>query len=263
MFARAFTSPVKRRLAVVALSSGGVAALVAILGVTLLAFHAHTAFGSSSGGGGCFSTSGPVCTFKDHTAFADFTSVSADGCLFTDAFVQPFDNLTSPGHNASQSVYVNINVWNYCSSGSGGTPAPSGSSSCGPGCGGGGLVYSVSDADPVTGIPSFTGTVQFTQLSSAAVNGTATMFDNFTGAQAFTTTINVAWHGYGPASTFIDNIHDRAPGFQMNTHSIGSSCGAEASGTITDQSGTNLATPATLNASLNNDSGGQVQMVRS
>jgi hypothetical protein len=262
MFTRTFTLFGKRRLAMVALSSLGVAALVAALGVTVLALNAHPAAASSTGGGGCFSTSGPVCNFQDHTAYADFGSVSADGCLFTDAFVQPFENLTSLGHTASQSVYVNINVWNNCASA---PSAPSGASGCGGGCGGGGgLVYSVSDADPFTGIPSFTGTVQFgSQLSSAAVNGTATMFDNFTGAQVFTSTINVSWRGYGPSSTFIDSSHYRAPGFLMNTHSHGTSSAAEASGTITDQSGTNLATPATLNASLNDVSGGQVQLSRS
>ena len=262
MFARAFKSPGKRRLAVVGLSTLGVTALVAVLGVTVLALNAHTAFGSSSGGGGCFSTSGPSCTFKDHQAYANFSSVSTDGCLFTDAYVQSFENLTSPGRTASQSVYVNISVWNYCMGGTGGTGGTTASSSCGGGCGA--LVYSVSDVDPVTGIPSFTGTSQFgSQLSSAAVNGTATMFDNFTGAQVFTSTINVTWHGYGPTSTFIDSSHYRAPGFLMTTHSHGTSSSAEASGTITDQSGTNLATPATLNAFLNNDSGGTVQLSRS
>jgi hypothetical protein len=262
MFARTFYSSGKRRLALVALSSVVVAALVAGLGITVLALGAHTAFGSSSGGGGCFSTGGPVCTYKDHTGYADFGSVSPDGCLFTDAFVQPFENLTSPGHNASQSVYVNINVWNYCTSATGGTSGTSGFSSCGGGCGG--YVSSVSNVDPVTGIPAFTGTVQFgTQLSSATVNGTATMFDNFTGAQVFTSTINLSWHAYGPSSTFIDSSHYRAPGFLLNTHSHGTSSAAAASGTFTDQSGTNLATPATLNASLNNDSGGQVQLSRS
>lgn len=260
MFTRTFNRPGKRRLAVVTLSSVAVAALVGALGVAVLTLNAHTAFGSSSGGGGCFSTSGPVCTYKDHTAYADFGSVSADGCLFTDAFVQAFDNLTSPGHAAGQSVYVNINVWNYCATG---TTGASGFSSCGPGCGGG-LVYSVSNADPVTYVPSFTGTVQFgSSFSSASVTGTATMFDNFTGAPAFTSTVNVAWHGYGPTSTFIDSSHYRAPGFLMIAHSTGTSSGAEASGTVTGQSGTNLATPATLNAALYDVSGGQVQLSRS
>jgi hypothetical protein len=260
MFARTSRWSGKRRLTVVTLSSVGVAALVGALGVAALALNARTAFGSSSGGGGCFSTSGPVCTYQNHQAYADFGSVSADGCLFTDAFVEAFDDLTSPGHAAGQSVYVNINAWNYCATG---TTGASGFSSCGPGCGGG-LVYSVSDADPVTGMPSFTGTVQLgPQLSSAAVTGTATMFDNFTGAQAFTSTIDVAWNGYGPTSTFFDSSHYRAPGFLMITHSTGTSSGAEASGTITGQSGTNLATPATLNAFLFDVSGGQLQLSRS
>lgn len=240
MFTRAFNLSGKRRLVAVGLAMLGLTAVVAILAVTFLAFNAHPAFGSGSGGGGCFSTSGPVCTFKDHQAFADFSSVSSDGCIFTDAYVQTFENLTSPGRVASQTVYLNISQWDNCT---------------------GTLIMGASNFDPSTWQPNFTGTVQFgTQLSTASINGTAAMFDYNTGAQIFTTTINVSWTGYGTTSTFVDSSHFRSPGFLMNSHFTGTNRSAEASGTFTDQSGTNLATPPTLNANLNNDTGGTVQL---
>ncbi len=240
MFTHARNWSGKRRLVAVGLSALGLSAIVAVLAVTFLAFNAHPAFGSGSGGGGCYSTSGPVCTFKGNQVYADFGSVSADGCVFTDAYVQAFDNLTSPGRVASQSVYMSVSQWNNCT---------------------GQLVWGADDMNPNTYMPTFTGTVQFgSQLSSATINGTAPMYDFFTGAQVFTSTINVTLQGYGSTSRYMDSSQYRSPGFVMINHFTGSSRSAEASGVYTDQSGDNLATPASLNASLNVDSGGTLQL---
>ncbi len=242
MFTRAFKMSGKRRLIAVSLSALGLTAVVAILAVTFLALNTHTAFGSGSGGGGCFSTTGPVCTFKGNQAYADFSSVSADGCIYTDANVSPYESLTNPGRVASQTVYVTESQWNNCT---------------------GQFIWGASNMDPSTWTPTFNGTVQFgSQLSSATVNGTAPMFDYTTGAQVFTATLNVTLKGYGPASTYVDSSHYRSPGFVMSTHFNGSSRQAEASGVFTDQAGDNLATPATLNAYLSNASGGTVQLFR-
>jgi hypothetical protein len=237
MFTRMFGLSGKRRLVAVGLSALGLTAVVAVLTVMFLGFNAHTAFGSGSGGGGCFSTSGPVCTFKGHQAYADFSSVSADGCVFTDAYVQAFESLTSPSRVDSQTVYLSIYQWNNCT---------------------GAMVIGADNMDPNTWQPAFSGTIQF-GTQSASVNGTATMYD-YVGGQSFTTTINVSWNGYGPTSTFVDSSHYRSPGFIMSTHDTGVSQAAEASGNYTDQSGANLAATPTLSAGLSNDSGGTVQM---
>lgn len=237
MFTRAFGLSGKRRLVAVGLSALGLTAVAAVLAVMFLGFNTHPAFGSGSGGGGCFSTSGPACTFKGHQAYADFGGVSADGCVFTDAYVSPFESLTSPSRTASQTVYISISQWNYCT---------------------GEQVMGADNMDPTSWMPAFTGTVQF-DSHSASINGTATMYD-YSGGQSFTTTINVSWKGYGPTSTFVDSQHYRSPGFIMSTHDTGVSQAAEASGNFTDQSGANLAATPTLNAGLTNDSGGTVQM---
>jgi hypothetical protein len=222
----------------------------------VLATSRSTHASGSGGGGFCFSTDGPVCTFKDTIAFADFGSVSGGssvnsssggggggGCVFTDAFLQPMQNLSRPGHSASQTVIVSISEYDACT---------------------GMQLVGASNTDPTTGTADFTGTIQFgTGLSTATVNGTAPMFDFVTGAQVFTTTINVTWQGYGPTATSIDSSHFRAPGFVVNSHFHGSSRGAEASGTFTDGTGANLATPPTLNASLDDSSGGTVVITHS
>jgi hypothetical protein len=244
MFARVFSSSGKRRLVVVGLTAVGLTAVVAVLAIALVSLNARPAFGSGSGGG-CFSTTGPVCTFHSANAFADFSSVSPDGCIFTEAGAQPFASLTMPGRAATQSVFVFVFKFDNC--------APNG----------GTTLEDATNIDPTTGFPLFNGTLQFgSKLSSATVTGTAPMMDFVTG-QTFTSTVTVSWQGFGPSTTFMDNSHVRAPGFLMNSHSTGVSRGAAASGVITDEAGTNLATPPTLNASLNTSTGGTVQLSHS
>lgn len=226
------------------LVAAGLTAVVVILAIGLVAFNARPAFGSGSGGGGCFSTTGPSCTFKSNNAFADFGSVSADGCIFTDVFVESFASLTSPGRTATQSVVVSVSKFDNCQ--------------------GGLVIENASNFDPSTGSPVFNGTFQFgSKLDTAAINGSAPLFDVFTGAQVFTSTITVSWQGYGPTSKFIETTHARQPGFMMNSHFTGNSRAAAASGVVTDETGANLATPPTLNANLVDSSGGTVQFSHS
>jgi hypothetical protein len=232
----------KRRLAVVGITTVGVTALVAVLAFAALALHVRPAYGSGSGGGGggCYNvtTNGPACTFKDHYAYTEFDSFGSDGCSFTDTYIQAFESLTNPGHAAMQQVYVSMTQYD-CN----GNP-----------------VASASNYDPNTGMPDFTGTLTFgSQLTTATANGTATMTDYNTNAQ-FTSTINVTWKAFGPTTTSIDSFHSRTPGFIMSSHFTGSSRGAEASGTVTDATGTNVVTTPSLYGSLNDDSGGTVQI---
>jgi hypothetical protein len=241
MFSRTVSSFGTRRFAASALTVVALAAAMGVLGIGALALNTRIAAGSGSGG--CFGTGAPVCTFKDHFANAGFGMVSADGCIFTEAFVSPFESLTSPGHVATTNVFVAVSKFNGCT----GTP-----------------LESAINFDPTTGTPVFNGLVQFgPRLDTAMVSGSAPMFDAMTGAKLFTSTINLAWDGFGPTSTFIDGSHVRMPGFLVNTRSMGTSREAKASGTVTDATGTNLAALPTLKADLENDLSGTVELSHS
>lgn len=230
----------KRRLTAIALSVTGLVAVLAVVGVLVL--NTRTAHGSGTGGGGCFNVSGPACTFKGNSSFNNFGTVSSDGCIFTDSQVAFFDSLTRPGNVATQSVMVSISKWDSCN---------------------GVALEEVSNFDPNSWASTFNGTVQFgSNLSSASVNGTAPMYDEFTGNLLFTTTVNVTVKAYGPSSSFSDNSHYHAPGFVMNSHFSGTSRSAEASGTFTDQAGNNLAALPSLYSELDNSTGGTVQIFR-
>jgi hypothetical protein len=200
----------------------------------------------SGGGGGCFSTTGPSCTFKDQNAFVDFNSVSAcsdTGYIFTDATVQIFESFTNPGRASSQAVQVSFSVYNSCTNTE---------------------VESASNIDPSTFLADFNGTLTFSKdLSSATVNGTAPLFDNFTGAPLGTATIALTWTGYGPEFTFSSTNHARGAGFLMNSHSSGTSRSAVVSGQLIDPSNTNFAANPTINADLSNSKGGTVQFSKS
>jgi hypothetical protein len=243
MSARAFSLAGNRRLVLVGLGLLAFVAVVAVLLVAVSPFGTRVAHGSGSGGGGCISTTGPVCHFTSTNAFATFDSVSSDGCTFTFASVQPFDSLTRPGNVTSQAVMVTINKFDNCQ---------------------GIIMENASNFDPSTGQSDFTGTIQFgTKLSTATVVGTASMFDANSGALLFTASINITWQAFGATTTFISNSHSRSLGFIEDTHFSGDTRMAEASGTLTDETGANLATPATLNAELGNATSGTVQIVKS
>ena len=243
MSTRGFSLTGHRQFVLVALAVVGLAAVVAVLFTVVSPFGARVAHGSGSGGGGCIATSGPVCHFTSANAFGDFDSVSSDGCIFTDVSVQPFDSLTRPGNVTSQTVMVNINKFDNCQ---------------------GIILENASNFDPSTGLSDFTGTIQFgSKLSTATVVGTAPMFDGDSGALLFTTSIDLTWQGFGATTTFIDSAHSRSPGFISNTHFNGDTRMAEVSGTLTDETGANLATPASLNAQLGDAKSGTVQIVKS
>jgi len=146
------------------------------------------------------------------------------------------------GHVTTTTVFVSLSTFNFCT---------------------GAQFECASNFDPNTGMPLFNGTVQFgLDLTTAAVNGTAPMFDPCTGA-SFTSTINVAWQAFGPNSTIIDSFHFRAPGFLMNAHFMGVSRQAVASGVLTDAAVTNRASTPTVNADVENDTGGTVTITHS
>lgn len=241
MFKRASAMTGKQRLVAVGLSALGLTALIAVLAVTFVALNARTAFGSGTGGGGCISTTGPRCNFTGNQAFTDFSSASTDGCTYTDANVQVFDNLTRPGGVTTSQVMVFINVYDNCT---------------------GQQLVSAANFDPNTGAPVFNGTLSFgSKLSSATVNGTAPMYD-YVSNTTFTSTVNLTFQGYGPTSQFTDNSTFRSPGFMSKSNFKGTSRSAEASGTLTDASNNNLAAAPSLYASINNNSGGTLQIIK-
>jgi hypothetical protein len=242
MSARGFSLAGNRRLVLIGLALLALVAVVAVLLVAASPFGTRVAHGSGTGGG-CISTSGPACHFSGNDASAIFDSVSSDGCVFTEAFIHPMASLTRPGGITSQSVFVSIGTFDECQ---------------------GIDLGSASNVDPNTFVPDFTGTVQFDgKLTTASVTGTAPMFDAFTGVQLYTTTINATWKGYGSTTRSIDSSHFHGFGFIMSTHFVGQSRSAEASGTLTDATGTNLATPATLGAELDNTTSGTVFISKS
>jgi hypothetical protein len=239
-------TPARRRLLAAGLAVALAAAAMAVLAAVSL--NTRTAVGAG-GGGGC-PAPGPVCTFKNHVAFADFTTVQTfaggggggGGCIATDAFVQAFESLTMPGKVSMTTAIVSLSTFNFCT---------------------GAQLECASNFDPNTGAPLFSGTVQFgLDLTTATVSGTAAMFDPCTGA-SFTTSIDVTWQAFGPNTNFIDSSHFRAPGFVMNSHFMGVSSEALASGVLTDASGSNRASAPTINADLENDSGGTVAISHS
>ena len=224
----------------------GITAAVMLAAIVLAAFIAtggRTALGAGGGGGPCPSPPRPGCTFKSINAFADFSTVSADGCEFTDASVQSFQALTSPGHSAMTIVFVSISIFNNCT----------------------GAFQTFVNFDPTSnGFPTFNGTALFgTKLDTASVNGSAPMFDVNTGVQAFTSTVSVVWTGFGPTTTFIDSFHVRTAGSLFNAHSNATSRAAEAAGTITDIAGNNDASVPTLNAQLQNATQGSISISKS
>jgi hypothetical protein len=238
VFARMLIPIGKRhRKSVLALGLAVVVLVAVVAVVTVLPGIGRTAHASGSGGGGCVASNGPSCTFKDHSAFADFGSASNDQCsVVTDANVNVFQNLQRPGKTAGQMVFVFISQYD-CN---------------------GNTLEGASNFDPNTGAPNFTGTIQFGKdITTASVNGTATMFD-FISNTSFTTTINLTFQAYGPTATTIDNSHTRGFGFIVNNHFHGSDRAAEASGTFTNADGSNLASAPTFNADMNFTSGGTV-----
>ena len=240
MSLRAMRLSGRRRLVAIGLAAVTLVAVVG--GVVFMSFHTRTALGSGSGGG-CISTTGPACTFKSGTAFVDFSSVSDDGCIFTDAQVSLYSSLTTPGHVATQNVSVFLTKWDYCN----GVP-----------------LMEASDIDPNTGLSTFTGSFQMpSDLSTAAAHGTAAMYDWVSGTQLYTASLDLTFKGYGSTSKYRDSQHFQAPGFVMNSHFTGISRSAEVSGTFTDQDGNNVAAQPTTNASLVNSSGGTVQIFKS
>jgi hypothetical protein len=238
VFARMLIPIGKRhRKGVLALGLAVVGLVAVVAAVTLVPGIGRTAHASGSGGGGCVATNGPSCSFKEHSANANFSTVSNDACpIITTASINVFESLQLPGKTSNQSIFLFISQYD-CNNNQ---------------------LEGADNFDPNTGLPSFTGTIQFgSGLTTAKVIGTANMFD-FVSGTSFTATINVTWQAYGPSTTFIDSSHNRGAGFIINMHFHGSDRAAEASGTVTNMDNSNIAASPDSFADINNSSGGTV-----
>lgn len=239
MFGHILTSFMARRRGHTILSAAASVSLIAALALAITGATAPVAHGSGSG---CISPT-PSCTIRGQSADASFNSFDSTGTIVTSAFVSPFASLSIPGRQATQTIYVFVGRFDVST---------------------GNVIDGASNLNLNTGLPDFTGTVQFgSQLASATVNGTAQMYDINTGAPLFISTVNVSWSGFGPTSTFFDSSHQRGFGFLINSHFRGSSRAATAAGTVTDATGTNAAIGTTFYADLVNSTSGTVQLSHS
>jgi hypothetical protein len=233
----------RRRLVAAGLSvATGTAVVAGLVIAAVLLFHAKPALGSGTGpGGGCVASPQPVCTFHGNNATADFGSVSSDGCIFTEGFIQAAESVTRPQKTNAQTVFVFMSSFDSCNNVQ---------------------LEAASNTDPNTGTPNFTGTIHFgTKLASATVSGTAMLFD-FVSNTTLTATINLTWEGFGATTPSVDSSHFHGFGFLINSHFNGNSRAAEASGTLSDGT-TNFAAAPTLSAELDDAKSGTVQIFKS
>lgn len=230
----------KRRLLAIGAT---VVALVAVVTVVLfMSLHTKTAFGSATGAGLCTPNT-PICTMNGASAYAVFDNISSDGCIYTQVVVEPGSSVSRPGSNASQSVFLFISKYNQCT----GVQTQFGAN------------YS-----PAAAHPEFTGAIEFgANMSTGLVNGSAPIYDQSTGALLYTASINVTWQGYGSTTRNIDNEHFFSQNTIMNLHINGASRNAKASGTFTDETGSNVITQPTLHAVLFDSTGSQILIFRS
>ncbi len=236
--------PLGNNRRILALTLAGALLATAVALIASMELNIHTAIGAG-GGGFCFPSSGPACTVKGHQAFADFSSQSPDGCTVTDLSVAAFDNVVRPTQTqSSQFVLVMLTEETFCPTFN---------------------FTFAQNIDPITEAPDFAGTYQFNSgelLSTASVIGSAQMygFDSMGNPIQFTSSINLAWSGFGPTTSFLDSFHLRSPGMMLMERSQGSSRQAEVSGSVTGPNAQNLAIIPTLNADLSNVSGGTIAL---
>ncbi len=228
----------KRRAVAAVLAAVTLVAVVTT--VLFMSFHTKTAFGA---GAGLCTPNTPVCTERGGSAMATFDNVSTDGCILTQVSANPTTSLSQPGNNGSQSVFLFISKYDQCNNVQ---------------------IEEGTNDNPANGETPFTGTIDFgPNLSTGSLNGTAPIYDLNSGELLYTATINVTWQGYGSTTTRLDNEHFFSQNVVMNLNIHGTSRNAEASGTFTDETGSNVITGPTLNAELFDGNGTQVMIFKS
>jgi len=235
---------------------GGVVAVLVLAGTltltTLNLRHVH----ASGTGGGCYPTSGPACTFKGHSATAQFESTSA--CVFSDVSVFVSDNLTrSSGTTTTQGSSVNLSTYSYNNC--------TGDYSYGWGYDTGTVQLSQS-GDSLTAqgnvvVYVYTGNDSGSGGTSAGLAGSGT---GGGGGSASTVnyTVNLTWKSFGAPSHSVSDFHFQSPGYLMQGHYTGSSQNAIVSGTLSDGTTNFAATPSIYGESISADSGTFVTIIK-
>lgn len=231
---------------------GGVVAILVVGGtLTLAALNLHNVHASGTGGGGCYATNGPVCTFKGHSGWADFQSHS--DCVSSDVYVYISDDFSRSGATTMDSSWISLNAssFNNCT---------------------GDFSYGWGYAD--------TGTVQFSQVGDTLTAQGTIPVDMYSGNEGGTSagvagsgtgggggststatyTMNLTWKGYGTSSSSVSSFHYQTPGFITQGHYSGSSQNAIVSGTLSDGTTNFAASPSTYGEWINADSGTYVMI---
>lgn len=214
-----------RRPRLLALSAGGVIAVLVLAGTLTLAAlnlrHVH----ASGTGGGCSTygtvTTAPACTFSGHNGSAHFQSNS--GCIFTDVGVYVSDNFQRTGATTTtQGSYVYLGLYTYNN------------------CTGDYIASGWGDDNA--------GTVQFSSTAnSLTAQGTIDVTTyNIDGTTSTTTyTLDLTWKIIGTPSRTVSDYHYQSPGFITNAHFTGTSANAIVSGMLSDSTSNFAATPTT------------------
>lgn len=238
-----FRSP--RRLAITAI--GGVVAVLVIAGtVTLTTLNLHNVHASGTGGGGCYPTSGPACTFKGHNATAQFESTS--GCVISDVYVYASDSFSRSGGTTTPSSFVYLNTYSYNTC--------TGDYSSGWGSDTGSVQLSQS-GDSFTAQGNITVYVYSSSGggTSAGVMGSGTGGGGGGSSSTVNYTLNLTWKGFGTPSRQVNDSHYQSPGFITNMHFTGTSQNAIVSGTLSDGTTNFAASPSGFGEWINADSG--------
>jgi hypothetical protein len=211
-----------RLLAVSAVA--GVLAISAVVATLVVLPSLGRPVHASGVGFGCTSTSGPVCTFKGHSASAQFEANTS--CVTTDVDVLVFDSMSRSGSTATPGSYVYLSTNSYDS------------------CAG---TYSSGYGYDTTG-----GAVQFTETrDSLTATGNVTV-QNYNGdgtMSSSTYTINLTWKGFGSLDRQTQDFNYQSAGFITMSHINGTSQIAYVSGTLSDGT-TNFAASGTTMAEM-------------
>jgi hypothetical protein len=206
----------------------GVLAISAVVAsLVLLPSLSHPVHASGSGGGGCFPTTGPVCTFKGQTADATFESTSS--CTVTDIFVFANANFSRSGGTTQTNTFLDLNteVFNTCT------------------------------GDFTDGFgQSFNSTVQSSSGTLTAQGSVDVQTFNPDGTVSTTTyTVDLTWKGFGKSSRQVESFHFQSPGFITQSHFTGTTQSALVTGTLSDGTTNFAGSSPTFGESLSADSG--------
>lgn len=209
----------------------GVLALSAVVATLVVLPSLSRPVHASGTGGGCFPTSGPVCTFNGQSGFATFEGTTS--CTVTDIFVFVNSNFTRSGANTQTSAFLNLSTEasNSCTG------------SFSEGFGG--------DFTPTVQSSSGTLNVQ----GSVDVQTYTFNSDGTTSTTTTTYSVNLTWKGFGKTSRQVDSFHFQAPDFITQSSFTGTSQSALVSGTLSDGTTNFAGSSPTFGESLVADSG--------